>query len=275
MSSQANRLSGRFHAEIPTSVASNWWPLLYRDSFREMLDSVKPGFAECIQILKENMKLDPYFEEFYNWAKENNVPIVVLSSGMVPIISGLFEELLGHKPDPKHLAIVANDVESRDGKDINTPGGWQIKYHDDRCVFNIRGIWSFFYWRDDSHFGHNKSLEIKPYAALPADKRPILLYAGDGVSDLSAAAETDLLFAKKGHGMKISPRLCSNSILTNWCRLDSVLRARGNAVHRLRGLVHNSCHYQGHLQRQGFRRKCCKTRAREGASRRSWALDLE
>jgi 2-hydroxy-3-keto-5-methylthiopentenyl-1-phosphate phosphatase len=56
-----------------------------------------------------------------------------------------------------------------------------------------------------SHFGHNKSLEIKPYAALPADKRPTLLYAGDGVSDLSAAAETDLLFAKKGHGMNIAP----------------------------------------------------------------------
>lgn len=51
-----------------------------------------------------------------------------------------------------------------------------------------------------SHFGHDKSLEIKPYAALPEGERPILLYAGDGVSDLSAAAETDLLFAKKGHG---------------------------------------------------------------------------
>jgi 2-hydroxy-3-keto-5-methylthiopentenyl-1-phosphate phosphatase len=52
-----------------------------------------------------------------------------------------------------------------------------------------------------SHFGHDKSLEIKPYAALPKGERPILLYAGDGVSDLSAAAETDLLFAKKGKGM--------------------------------------------------------------------------
>lgn len=99
-----------------------------------MLDSVKPGFDECIQVLKENMQLDPYFTEFYYWAKENNVPIVVVSSGMRPIISALFEVLLGHKPDPKHLAIVANDVESRDGKDINSPGGWQIKYHDDRCA---------------------------------------------------------------------------------------------------------------------------------------------
>lgn len=54
-----------------------------------------------------------------------------------------------------------------------------------------------------SGFGHDKSLTLRPYAQLPADKRPTLFYAGDGVSDLSAARETDLLFAKKGHGKSI------------------------------------------------------------------------
>ncbi|GAB1209306.1 hypothetical protein APSETT445_008078 [Aspergillus pseudonomiae] len=157
-------------------------PSAVRNAFREMLDSVKVPFNECIEQLKKNMQLDPYFIEFYHWSKQNNVPIVVLSSGMTPVISALFETLLGHKPDD-HLVIVANDVESRDGKDINTEGGWQIKYH------------------DDSHFGHDKSLEIKPYAALPDNVRPTLLYAGDGVSDLSAASETDLLFAKKGRDL--------------------------------------------------------------------------
>ena len=51
-----------------------------------------------------------------------------------------------------------------------------------------------------SHFGHDKSLEIAPYHALPENERPVMFYAGDGVSDLSAAKETDLLFAKKGYG---------------------------------------------------------------------------
>lgn len=153
--------------------------MTFRDSFREMLDSVKTPFDECIRILCENMKLDPYFAEFYYWAKEHNVPIVILSSGMVPIIHALLVKLLGHEPD--QIQIVANEVASRDGKDINTEAGWQIVYH------------------DESHFGHDKSLEIKPYRALP--NRPTMLYAGDGVSDLSAASETDLLFAKKGNDL--------------------------------------------------------------------------
>jgi 2-hydroxy-3-keto-5-methylthiopentenyl-1-phosphate phosphatase len=46
--------------------------------------------------------------------------------------------------------------------------------------------------------GHDKSIEIRKYSSLP--NRPTLFYAGDGVSDLSAAKETDLLFAKAGKG---------------------------------------------------------------------------
>lgn len=96
-----------------------------------MLDSIKTPYNECIDTLLKNMKLDPYFEEFYYWAKENNVPIVILSGGMHPIISALLEKFLGHKPD-SHLSIISNDVVPRDGKDINEEGGWQIKFHDER-----------------------------------------------------------------------------------------------------------------------------------------------
>lgn len=46
--------------------------------------------------------------------------------------------------------------------------------------------------------GHDKSIEIRKYSMLP--DRPTMFYAGDGVSDLSAAKETDLLFAKADKG---------------------------------------------------------------------------
>lgn len=78
----------------------------------------------------------------------------------------------------------------------------------------------------NSDFGHDKSLAIRPTANLPKEDRPILFYAGDGVSDLSAARETDLLFAKYGHGMS-QTHLAFSPLL--WCttnlsaRLDHLL----------------------------------------------------
>lgn len=62
-----------------------------------------------------------------------------------------------------------------------------------------------------SPFGHDKSIEIRKYSSLPDSHRPTMFYAGDGVSDLSAAKETDLLFAKQGRG-KLNPSSPLNRI---------------------------------------------------------------
>lgn len=159
----------------------------FRDSFRGMMDSVTRPYPECIQYLVDNIKLDPHFTSFLNYAKDNNIPVVVLSSGMVPVIRALLKALVGDELN-QYMDVVANDVGARPGKSIDQEGGWEIVFH------------------DDSGFGHDKSLTIRPYAEVPADKRPTMFYAGDGVSDLSAAKETDLLFAKKGHG------LCSTAL---------------------------------------------------------------
>jgi 2-hydroxy-3-keto-5-methylthiopentenyl-1-phosphate phosphatase len=83
---------------------------------------------------------------------------------------------LGSKPE--NISVIANDVQPHKGKGINEHGGWQISF------------------RDKSHFGYDKSHATKPYAALTGPSRPVFLYAGDEVSDLSAASETDMLFAK-------------------------------------------------------------------------------
>ena len=149
-----------------------------------MLDSISTPFPECVKYLCDNVTLDPHFKAFYLWARENGVPVIVLSSGMTPIIRALLLKLVG--PEANEIEIVSNEVVDRPGKSKEQEGGWTIQFH------------------DDSGFGHDKSLTIRPYAKhfaeRPNEPRPTMFYAGDGVSDLSAARETDLLFAKKGRG---------------------------------------------------------------------------
>lgn len=106
----------------------------FRDSFEEMMDSVSAttGFADCIATLRRNIALDPHFAEFFAWARDYNVPIVVLSGGMRPIIQALLGSLLGES-EAETMQIVSNNVAPRvDGGDINVPGGWQIVFRDDR-----------------------------------------------------------------------------------------------------------------------------------------------
>ncbi|PKS09295.1 hypothetical protein jhhlp_003909 [Lomentospora prolificans] len=156
--------------------------LAFRDAFAEMLESVTRPYDQCIEYLLDHVQLDPYFKEFFSWCRENNVPIVVLSGGMKPIIKALFRKFLGEE-EVEWLTIVSNDVAAREGKTINEEGGWRITFLDDTTR---------------SPHGHDKSVEIRKYSSLPEDQRPTMFYAGDGVSDLSAAKETDLLFAKAG-----------------------------------------------------------------------------
>lgn len=102
----------------------------FRDSFQGMMDSVKTPYDQCIKALLENITLDPYFKEFHDWARQNNVPVVVLSSGMEPIIRALLVHLVGKNAED--IEIVSNNVAPRDGKSINEEGGWRIVFHDDR-----------------------------------------------------------------------------------------------------------------------------------------------
>lgn len=154
----------------------------FRDSFREMMDSIKKPYNECIDYLVSNIKLDPGFKAFFEWSMQNNIPVVVLSSGMEPIIQALLKTLVG--PDAEKIQVLGNFVHPRPGKCIDEEGGWEIQFR-----------------HPESGFGHDKSIELRKYSSLPAGIRPTMFYAGDGVSDLSAARETDLLFAKKGHDL--------------------------------------------------------------------------
>jgi 2-hydroxy-3-keto-5-methylthiopentenyl-1-phosphate phosphatase len=105
----------------------------------------------------------------------------VLSSGITELIRPVLAKLIG--PAADDVEVVTNTVVPREGFDsIGEQGAsWRIEF------------------RDKSVHGHDKSAAIKPYAnhvdGCEESDRPVLLYAGDGISDLSAAKETDLLYA--------------------------------------------------------------------------------
>ena len=161
--------------------------MTFRDGFQDMLDTWNMPFPQILEILSQNIQLDPHFKDFMTWARAHNVPVIVLSSGMIPVLRMLLKKLVGEDL-VQELEIIANDTRLIPPKNsLDEANGWTIKYH------------------DDSGFGHDKSLTIRPYAQAIAkmaeNDRPTLLYAGDGVSDLSAARETDLLFAKEGRDL--------------------------------------------------------------------------
>jgi hypothetical protein len=58
-------------------------------------------------------------------------------------------------------------------------------------------------WRHDTELGHDKALSINEARALAKeetaeDEIPLIVFIGDGVSDLPAAREADVLFARRG-----------------------------------------------------------------------------
>ncbi|KAH8110026.1 HAD-like domain-containing protein [Phellopilus nigrolimitatus] len=144
----------------------------FRDAFREMLASVaeKHTFEECKEILKNNIVLDPGFKDFHKWCKAHDIPIVIVSSGMTPLIRAVLSNLIGEE-DAATIDIVSNDVK------LLPDGKWEIQYR-----------------HPSSGFGHDKSQAILPYKKLP--NPPTLFFFGDGVSDMSAARHADVLFVK-------------------------------------------------------------------------------
>ncbi|KAJ7674288.1 HAD-like domain-containing protein [Mycena rosella] len=145
-----------------------------RDGFREMLESIAANghsFDECKEVLKKNIKLDVGFKDFNAWCAANDIPVVIVSSGMAPSIRAVLSNLVGEEVADT-IDIIANEVEIEDN------GKWHINFR-----------------HPSSGYGHDKSRAILPYKDL--ESPPLLFFFGDGVSDMSAARHADVLFVKQ------------------------------------------------------------------------------
>lgn len=146
----------------------------YREGFRTMLESVKRPLKEMEELVRRDVTLDPKFKDFHEYAKKQDIPIIVVSSGMEPILRSIFANLIGDEEASK-IDVIANDVKLTDPEKEGK-------------------TWELVYRHPDNHFGHDKSLSILPYRELP--NPPLLFFAGDGISDMSAARHADVLFVK-------------------------------------------------------------------------------
>lgn len=82
-------------------IKSGEWSV--HQAIERELATVKISWLEAVGALREAIELDPFFEHFIIWAREKNLSVQVISSGMRPVVD-LFVGHLG-------LEIHAHPVE--------------------------------------------------------------------------------------------------------------------------------------------------------------------
>ena len=151
----------------------------FRDVSEEMWGSLDVPFADGFEAMKTALEIDPDFQTFHTFCLNNKIPFNVISAGLKPVLRSVLDHFLGEEA-ASNIDIVANDAEiSADGS------SWKPV------------------WRHQNELGHDKALSINEYkdtAKLESDDGtiPMIVFIGDGVSDLPAAREADVLFARRG-----------------------------------------------------------------------------
>ncbi|KAI0164546.1 HAD-like domain-containing protein [Hypoxylon sp. FL1284] len=151
----------------------------FRDVSEEMWGSLNVPFEDGFDVMDQTLEIDPDFQSFHKFCVGNNIPFNVISAGLKPILRRVLDTFLGEE-ESAHIQIVANDAQiSADGS-------------------NWKPI-----WRHDTELGHDKALsvqEARKEAELTCEDGtiPLIVFIGDGVSDLPAAREADVLFARRG-----------------------------------------------------------------------------
>lgn len=151
----------------------------FRDVSEEMWGSLKVPFEDGFEVMEKTLEIDPDFQHFHQFCINNNIPFNVISAGLKPVLRKVLDSFLGAE-ESKHIEIVANDAEIKDDGSEWKP-----------------------VWRHDNELGHDKALSIaeaREEAELACEDGtiPLIVFIGDGVSDLPAARQAEVLFARKG-----------------------------------------------------------------------------
>ncbi|KAK4168836.1 HAD-like protein [Cladorrhinum sp. PSN259] len=143
----------------------------FKDASAEMYASLNIPFEDGFELMSSQLTLDPGFTGFHKFCLGNNIPFHLISAGLKPVLRKVLDEFWGEEESAK-INVVANGVE------VSGQGKWKA------------------IWRDGESgcdSGHDKAKSIKHEVIMR-----LIVFIGDGVSDLPAAREADVLFARKG-----------------------------------------------------------------------------
>lgn len=146
----------------------------FREASEEMWGSLHVTLEDGFKTLKKHLVLDPGFKSFFQYTMHHNIPFNVISAGVKPLLRHVLDETMGEELSSR-IGIVSNDAQI-------TPDGSK---------------WTAI-WRHDSPLGHDKARSIQDYKDSVVGEQPLIVFIGDGVSDLAAASKADVLFARKG-----------------------------------------------------------------------------
>ncbi|ORY59586.1 HAD-like domain-containing protein [Pseudomassariella vexata] len=151
----------------------------FRDVSEEMWGSLSVPFDDGFEVMEKSLEIDPKFQEFHTYCIEHKISFSVISAGLKPVLRKVLDTFLGEE-ESAQIDIVANDATIADDGS------------------NWKPI-----WRHDTELGHDKALSIteaREAATLTCEDGtvPLIVFIGDGVSDLAAAREADVLFARRG-----------------------------------------------------------------------------
>jgi HAD superfamily phosphoserine phosphatase-like hydrolase len=166
-----------FDALVRDAVGNDVWDAIdaelmagqrtLRDVLVLQASHISKSQAEALAFVEATASVDPAFAPFVRAAYARGVEVVVVSSGIAPIIRATLARAGVDVP------VLANDVDF-------APLGWTMRFV------------------DDSANGHDKAAEVR--RAVAAGKATV--FVGDGVSDFTAAHEAGRCFAKAGRALE-------------------------------------------------------------------------
>jgi 2-hydroxy-3-keto-5-methylthiopentenyl-1-phosphate phosphatase len=83
----------------------------FREISDDMWGSLTIPFGDGFDIMKDTLKIDPGFQEFYQYCQKEGFPFNVISAGLKPVLQRTLEIFLGEKEvrSTPYPALVPND----------------------------------------------------------------------------------------------------------------------------------------------------------------------